>query len=551
MRVTKHIPKVAVVLAALLAASVPAAGAGTSPQNSEVSEPASGPVVRDASYEGRGLGGYGPSGPIERSDLAADLDARVADRAIEMAMSPALAVAREGWDEEFDFVWQVDYQLRFRERVDYMSMDPGHIGRVLADRPANVGIESLGLILDGDEAREFNRRQALGDRIPHIREASGEDNEEELEEGALPDYGPNFAGVWQDQLGGGDIIVAVVDAAKVDVAAVERAVGDIGQVRIVEVEHSWDEIHLMRDALNKEITDRGLVASVLINSTGTGREFEIVTPSPELIDVSLLGLVPANLVTVSEEPAVVPNSSPSGTHSAADQQAGLQIEMDPGYAAFCTWGLSGHTSSYNYLVTDSHCLSSTYENFSGWSYVVEVQQNDVFELTPGPAYVYAKNVYNTDAARISSQYADSNCYHESGVDCGGFFRYRSLNNSWEVNSDMTCASLGTSNVYECGFIVEENYVETSPACEGNRWVRYGITTIGGDSGAGLVYSSGSGGQLAIDALHQCSNGAYGSVYFGMTAYWVKTELGFDYNCASSVVNSRAASAWGACPTINR
>jgi|GEM_PF-4990462 len=37
----------------------------------------------------------------------------------------------------------------------------------------------------------------------------------------------------------------------------------------------------------------------------------------------------------------------------------------------------------------------------------------------------------------------------------------------------------------------------------------------------------------------------------MTSYWVKTELGFDYNCDSSVVTSRAASAWGACPTINR
>ncbi|MCP4964732.1 MAG: hypothetical protein GY926_05810 [bacterium] len=506
---------------------------------------------QDFKPEHPGLGNYGRTGPIERPDLGPDLAARVSDRAIAMAMSPALAQARESWDEEFDFVWQVDYQLRFRERVDYMATDADHIGRIMSNRSKNVGIERLGLFLDVDEAKEFNRRDKLGDRIPQVRKAIGEDNEEDLDEEALPEYGPNFGGIWQDQLGGGDIIVAVVDPSKVDAHAINRAAGKASDVRIVQVDHSWDEFNSMRDAVVAEIVRRDLDAAVLINSTGTGRRLEIVTPEPDLLDPWLASVVPVELVTVTVGENDRISSGPSYTHSAADQQAGLQIEIDPGYATFCTWGVSGHTSTYNYIVTAGHCGTSTYENFSGTSYAFEIQQNDTFDLTPGPSYVHSFYGYNQDAKRVSSQYADNNCYHADGH-CTGFIRYRSLNNSWEVGSDMTCASLGTTNAWECGWIAEENYVSTSSACEGNQWVRYTIDTSPGDSGSGLVYWSGSGVQLAIDAIHHCSVAASGGLDgIGMTAYRVKQTLGFDYNCASSAVTSRSASNWGSCPTINR
>lgn len=211
--------------------------------------------------------------------------------------------------EEFDFVWQIDYQLRFREHVDYMATDADHIGRLMSNRPQNVGIERLGLFLNANEAEEFNRRQELGGRISQVREALGESDEEDFDEETTPEYGPNFGGVWQDQLGGGDIVVAVVDPSKVDADAVRKVAGNPDDVRIVQVRYSWAEINSMRDSFNESIKSRGIDAAVLINSTGTGREFEIVTPTPELIDASLLGRVPAELVTVTEEETARPSSA--------------------------------------------------------------------------------------------------------------------------------------------------------------------------------------------------------------------------------------------------
>jgi len=329
------------------------------------------------------------------------------------------------------------------------------------------------------------------------------------------EHGPNFGGVWQDQLGGGDIVVAAVDASRVDSVAVGRAAGNSDNVRIVEVEHSWAEIDSMRDALVDKVAARGLDANVLINSTGIGRQLEIVTPTPELIDASLLALAPEDLVTTTKADTAGNTGGPSGTHSAGDQQAGLQVEFDPGYSSWCTWGMSGHTSSYNYIVTAGHCGASTYKNFSGWSYAFEMQENDVFELTPGASYVHSFDAYNKDEKRVSSQYADNNCYHAT-VHCGGFFRYRAVHNSWEVGADTSCASLGTSNAWECGLIQEENYTGSGD-CAGNRWVRIGVTTIPGDSGSGFVYWSGSGIQLAIDALQHCG-GAHLTWTAATTAY---------------------------------
>jgi hypothetical protein len=365
-----------------------------------------------------------------------------------------------------------------------------------------------------------------------------------VSEGEDPEYGPNFAGVWQDQKDGGAIVVALVNPLKADRAQLERIVGGSSNLRVIGVRYSWNEVDRYRDALLDAFKAKGLQASVRINSTSRGRMIEVVSPNPAEIAEAASIVAPADLLTVNEGPVDVEEGAPDTTHSEADQMPGLRIAIAGGW---CTWGINGHTSSYNYLVTAGHCGGATYDDFVGWTNGLEIYQNNSFLLTPGSQYVYSINTEPYDMKRMSTPQADSNCYHSNGH-CIKNIRWRALHNSWEVGSDLVCATLGNTGAYQCGFVVEENYSSTASGCEGGRWVRYDIDTSGGDSGSGLIGPVQSPGDTTIDAIHACGSGTSG---FGNTAFDVKTQLGFDFNCASTAVTGRAASAWGACPTYNR
>lgn len=488
-----------------------------------------------------GLGSYGRSGVITQENLGMENAGRISNRAIELAQAPELAAARKSWSEEIDFVWQVQYQLKFRSRTDYLSSDAEHLGKVLSQKPRNVGINALQLYMTNAEAKEFNRRQRLGTRMKAIKKVMGMSNS--VEESADPTYRSDFGGIWQDQMNGGAIVVASTNPSRLNRSLLKRIAGGSKNLRVIKVKHSWRKIDSFRDALRGALENAGITANVHINSTGTGRKLEIVTEHPELIDDRILSEVPTELVTVSFG-EIGEQGRPSLTHAEADQTPGLQIELDPG--GFCTWGINGHTNSYNYLVTAGHCGGGTYDDFSGWSGVLEVHQNNSYHLTPGRQFVYSRNRGGWDMKRVSSPQADSNCYH-TVRNCQRYIKARALHNSWEIGSDIVCASLGTSNFFECGYILEENFRSSTPGCEGSRWVRYGIDTSRGDSGSGIIGLSSSP-SATIDAIHACGSGTSG---FGNTAYDVKTRLGFDFNCARSRVRGRAARNWGRCPAVNR
>jgi hypothetical protein len=491
-----------------------------------------------------GLGAYGADGPISRDLLPEHAAERVSDQAITLAQAPALAAARASWDVELDFVSHVYYQLRFRSKTDYLSTAPRHLGTVLRARPQNLGIDTLGLYLTDAEAGEFARRQARGDRIPLLRAALGEPDP--VVEGQDPHYGPNFAGVWQDQRDGGALVVALVDPARVDEASLARLAGGEEHLRVVDVDHSWNEVEGFRDSLLEAIDERGVPAGVVIHSTSDGRKLEVFSPDPASVPVDILALVPDELVSLVEGPLPVEESPPTDTHPESEQQPGLQIELDPG--GNCTWGINGHSTAWNYLVTAGHCGGATFDQFFGWTDDLEIHQNNSFHLTPGSQFVDSINIDGWDMKRVSTPQADSNCYHAVGS-CIRYVQWRALHNSWEVGSDIVCASLGTTNTYECGAVLEENYSGGSGACSGSRYVRYDIDTGGGDSGTGLIGPVASPA-VTIDAIHSCGSGTWG---FGNTAYDVKTQtsLTWDFNCASSVVTGRSAANWATCPTFDR
>jgi len=494
-----------------------------------------------------GLGEYGPSGEIRRDLLSESVAESVSDEAIKVSNSAELAVARENWDDSLDFVSQVNYQLRFRSRADYLSSDAAHIGQVLAEQPDNVGIQGLRLYLTDDEAVELLRRLELGDKIPELVRALGEKADGDVPEGESPTYSANFAGVWQDQLDGGKLVVAVIDRSRLDESTLVK-ITDKSHLKIVEVEHSWNEVNRYRDDLVKGLQDAKIDADVIINSTGEGRIIEVVIPDPGTLPTEVVAKIPADLVVVTAGPVAETQSGPSSTHVEGSQQPGLQIEFDGG--GNCTWGANGHTSSYNYVVTAGHCGVDPFEDFLGWVNSVpenmEVHQNNSFHLTAGNTFVYSRRAGGWDMKRFSSDYADSNGYHADG-DWATFIRYRALHNSWEINSDLVCASMGTSNSYECGYILEENASLTCSGNSGSRWVRYDIDTDLGDSGAGIEGFLGQN-YMTIDAIHACGGGSWGH---GNTAYDVKQRLAFDYNCRSSLQTNRPTSYWGACPTTNR
>ena len=198
----------------------------------------------------------------------------------------------------------------------------------------------------------------------------------------------------------------------------------------------------------------------------------------------------------------------------------------------CTWGLTGHTSSLNYLVTNGHCLLNIMPapqptQIAGY-YDFDVPQGSggVELATQLKAYVVAKDYDLIDSARVSSSYADTNCYHTGATNCAVFMTGRRSLYDYHVG-ETVCGSFGNSNTYRCDFV-------TIVPNNGPRWIGFSFTGILGDSGAGMKYSTTWMGLYygwsASDGLFQ-------------PAYWIKTDLAFDLNC----VPDGSQSGWAACP----
>ncbi len=511
------------------------AGTGSAAPSDEASEPAGSGVV--------------PVVPIERAQLPEGLQELVRDEAITAANSPEFAVARQAWDSDAGFVDQVDYQLEFRSHVDFMSSDYEHIAALLTEKPVNMGSESLGLYMSDAEVAEMNRRFALGDRIELVVEAVTGIGPSNMVEGELPDYGPNYGGIWQDQLDGGRIVLAVVDVSLVDVEALQQIVGGADYLKIVEQPFTYNEIEEYRQMLDSELEKLGVARYVAAVHSDRGRLLEVRVSDPDSLPASFGSTVPPGAFTVVQGPTMQDAARPvNQQHAWANQQPGLRIGVKtPTKTWICTWGFNGHTSGYNYLITAGHCLqqSGGYDNYSGWTSAVQVWQNNSSsrDLTPGDSFVVSINTQTYDAARISSPYADDNCYHGNHYDytppsahCEFQMQERARHDSWEEGSDLTCASLGNSGAYRCGYIVDKDAADRKVAVE--------MTVIGGDSGSGMKFNN------RIDGILTDTSGPQA---FFQTAYDVQRMLGdgyFYFNCANGRTTHTDPSDWGVCPDVD-
>ncbi|MGF1617166.1 MAG: hypothetical protein ACFCU2_05085 [Acidimicrobiia bacterium] len=486
-------------------------------------------------------------GFITRDDLPEGLAALVTEESIAAANLPVFATARQGYGSDARFVAQIDYQLEFRSKVDFMSSEYEHIAQLMSERPENMGSEQMGLYMAEAEVAEMKRRDALGDSMPSVVTAVTGIRVEDSPEGILPDYGPIFGGIWQDQLDGGRIVLAVVDATSLDIKSLEDLVDGSANLKIVEQPFTYNEIENYRLQLDSELQALGIARDIAAVRSDRGRLLEVRVADPVSLPESFGVSVPRSAFDVVIGEPIQEAGYPNTTHSLADQQPGLRIAMrtSSSFVGYCTWGFNGHTSTFNYMVYAGHCNPGTYKNSSGYvGSNVKIWQNNSSSrvLTPSNPFLHSVDNSTYDGARMQSGYANDNCYHgDTGASspsphCGWPMSARAIHNSWEVGSDRTCASLGNSGVYKCGYIVELN----APP---NR-VRVDMSVVAGDSGSGFKWDYRIDGILTDRSTTQA---------FFQTAYHVQVALGngyFYFNCASGKKTYSDPSNWGVCPAVD-
>lgn len=502
--------------------------------------------VNEPRPQGRWLvGTYQESMPISREQLSPGLSALTTEQVLELANSREFAQARSAWGDDERFVFQVGYQMEFRSKVDFMSASPSHVARLLLDRPINMGIQQMNLYMSDDEVAEMQRRDALGDGMERIvRELTGVRPDESLPalEGVRPRYGLNYGGIWQDQLDEGRIVLAVVDPHLIGERQLQELVGGEANLKIIEQPFSFDELEEYRDRLEEELSELGLPPHVAAVWGPEGRRLEVTVADPAGAAGKIGKGIPAGVFSIVEGMPFHEAGTPGLTHSLGDQQAGLRIQVYDGVQGRgCTWGFNGHTANLHYIVSAGHCLGIYKNNAGSILPAVDIWQNNspFRDLTSSP-FVVSKDDSSWDVARVASGYADDNCYHgsSSGADghCWFTMSVRALHNKWELGNDRTCSSLGQSNDYKCGYIVDDDF--------GPNRIVVDMVTISGDSGSGGQWGNRIDGILTDISPTQT---------FYQTAYHVQYTLGngtFYFNCAVGKTVRTNPADWGACPTVD-
>lgn len=107
---------------------------------------------------------------------------------------------------------------------------------------------------------------------------------------------PNYGGVWGDSAGGW--VVAVLDCSAVDADRVAEIAGGAGAVRLIHVDHTFEEVNDFRDRLVSELRASGVAADVPIDSTLTGRQIRVIVTDTEQLDENFGSGIPETAFTI-------------------------------------------------------------------------------------------------------------------------------------------------------------------------------------------------------------------------------------------------------------
>jgi hypothetical protein len=449
------------------------------------------------------------------------------------------------------------YRLQFRRMFDFLSDDPAHIVALMVTGGDDEARAVLGLEMSESEWAEVRRREEVLARAIDVKrmvtglplDAVSESEESPYRRSSM---GPLFAGVWQDQMDGGRLKLAVTDASALDQGSLFALLPRGGEdLLVIEQRYSLDELRAWRDTIHSYLVEHSIHASIGFNYSDEGVRLRLsLYPASHDADLTdLLASVPAGEVLVEyAEAAPELLNLPASSHNEADQQAGLQVGIHwPSTSKLCTWGISGHTDTYAYVVTAGHCTTGYGTSISGWGlrYVTQ-NRNSAFVISTQPsAFTYAR-LYDSaatfDHARISAPYADTNCYHGTPTNPNAHCVHpitSRLSLYGHTVGQIVCASLGLTNDYHCGTVVDTDWTgEIEGHYTVNRVKVDEFEADHGDSGSGMVRYNKLHGLL--------TGGVPGQYILFEQAYWVKAYIGassFDFNCVPS------GSWWASCPVV--
>ncbi len=517
-------------------------------------------AITNDSTAANGLGSYGVEGKIHRHNLPSGIRDNVSDQSIALAQAPAFARARLLWSRqtpsslvvagEIDFVDQIDYQLSFRRNFDYLNANSSRIAKVLETKPENHGIQELGLYLSSAEVAEMERRNTIGAQATRVaRLVNAFDSS-------------NYATVWQDQLDGGKLVLAVKNKSalsRAQIRRLRRVVGS-GNLKIVEQRYSERQQNRFKNRLVSALRDYGVgyIIETVTDANGA-QALEIRTPNPEMLPRNFASDVPRGAYSLKRGNPPSLLGRPLQNHGWADLQPGIQITVfnsQTNVSRICSWGFNAHTQNFNYIVTAGHCFLSAGETISKRTSPWHLQ---VWHSTP---YGWTKQLTdrrpfvkgtmeNSDVLRVESRHANTNCYHGAGNTSSAHCRWAmesiAVHNSWTRGASRSCASLGNTNTYRCGSILDKNVpIGTRDRDGGITYIRAFRVQVGvmkGDSGAG--FKNGN----TIDGILTAGNDL-DSYSYAISAYEVQSKLGVRFNCANGE-QKKSPSEWEKCPSKNR
>ena len=391
-------------------------------------------------------------------------------------------------------------------RVEFgLDADPAYIVGVAVDPAAST---TLGVPLLPSEVAELDSRNRITSRLGPLVELLNND--------------PNYAGIYQDQQAGGEVVVAVTDDGDSTRAALASAL-PIGAVwRIAHVPHSAAALKSVRDQVeaSEDVMGKSLgLSSVWIDSRNNRVSLgldpytdeaasALIAKFGDLVDVSFEPLQTVDTCTRQNCPT--PMKGGLDIYNVSNPLVGRQD---------CTSGFMSRRSASNpanswFMLTAGHCLWWTGGNGQNWNH---------FGNFIGSSLVYQYcDRCSADVGVISMKTFETptNRVFASGSgDIRGIIGRRS--NATQTLGAGACRGGESSNNYLCGTIdrVDQDVQLYGPdgalLWHNHRW-RVNVTSQGGDSGGPVMWNFDSFGVVT---------GGQSATWYS-TLDWINSSVGY-------------------------
>jgi len=334
-----------------------------------------------------------------------------------------------------------------------------------------------GVPLTDEEASQLHARSQLGGLVAEALAESG------------PEVHSWYGGSWLDQSGDGSVTVY-----STDIARTERLFSDAlggtdshSRVEIEPAEYTLEDVEvILNDLPGNRLSGYEIHSAEFDVRNRQILAYSATTPAKRSVDFRGFDVV----VVEADEPT---DNACLSRSNCTPLRSGALIRNGSLSGATCTYGftVSNVNTGNKEFWTAGHCSFDRSDNWyhGGYGYIGAVTYDG--DYTGG----------SKDYARVSI--ADSRV-------SGQVYPSRGPVNGWEwpIDNSTVCASLANTNSWDCGTVAATAATWTSSTngrtMHGAR--HSGISTIGGDSGAGVVRNAGS--YFVAVGVHNTSSGHF-------------------------------------------